>query len=91
MFENEQWVVTEFGLEAKGTHSHYTIVDISLGNLLEGGDRAAPTYFWSVHMSHKRWVNRGLFNDAFEHALAYHGHKIDRDALKRSFESKEIA
>jgi len=63
-FKNEQWAVTDFGIELLlNVPFHY---DIPKSRLRESGRG------WLAHMAEKSWVDMGLFTEAFCLALEIH-------------------
>lgn len=69
-FANDQWAVTELGLEHQGWPEYEIGVD-RLSELLGPGPEGA-LYMWPVHMAMKPSVNIELFLTAFLHALVEH-------------------
>lgn len=66
IFENQEWLVSEDGLEHKTTG--YFIERESLGQRREDG-----LWTWPLHMAEKQWCAMTPFAEAFSHAAsAYH-------------------
>jgi hypothetical protein len=75
-FRNEQWAVTDYGLEC--ADGSYPIEKRRLPELR--GD----VYDWPVHMAEKNWVNLPLFLEAFREALVHHHSHFDVARFARS-------
>jgi hypothetical protein len=95
MFENWQWRVTDYGIEAiRGAQSDSIegvtpTYEIEAKRLLETTERGnEELYDWLVHMAEKTWVDIAAFTEAFEKALAIHADKyegqVDPKMLQRS-------
>jgi len=87
VFENSQWVVKEDGMGPVETLPPY---DIAIERVFEITNRGGNKFYdWPVHMAEKTWVDAGLFNEAFDHAIRYHskasGEPIDEDMLQASY------
>jgi hypothetical protein len=63
IFENEEWLVTESGLEHKNTG--YFIERESLANRRDDG-----LWSWPLHMAEKSWCSMQLFAEAFSCAAS---------------------
>jgi hypothetical protein len=68
IFENEEWFVTESGLEHKRTG--YFIERESLGQRREDG-----LWTWPLHMAEKSWCTMQPFSEAFSCAASVYGVK----------------
>jgi hypothetical protein len=85
LFENEEWIVIEDGLEHKGT-----------GYFIDRGDlgrrRGDDFWEWPLHMAEKSWCTMAPFTEAFACAASLYGIRIDAD-LVQSFKMarREIA
>jgi hypothetical protein len=102
-FENYQWKVTDFGIEAVGGAPVPGRQDITppyefeAKRLLEITDRGKKRYYdWPVHMAEKTWVDIEAFLEAYTHALDIHkgtySGEVDNAMLKDSFfEARRIA
>jgi hypothetical protein len=77
IFENEEWLVTEDGLEHKKTG--YFIDRDSLGQRREDG-----LWTWPLHMAEKSWCAMTPFAEAFSCAASFYDVEIDAD-LARTF------
>ncbi|WP_230531344.1 hypothetical protein [Microvirga roseola] len=77
IFENEEWLVTESGLEHKTTG--YFIDRDSLGQRREDG-----LWAWPLHMAEKSWCTAAVFAEAFACAAATYRVEMDAD-LARTF------
>jgi hypothetical protein len=77
LFENDEWAVTEAGLEHRRTG--YFIGAEQLGERRPDG-----LWSWPIHMAEKSWCAPEAFSEAFMHALAACGLQPDAD-LARSF------
>ena len=66
IFENEEWLVTESGLEHKQTG--YFIERDSLGQRREDG-----LWAWPLHMAEKSWCAMKSFTEAFSCAASLYG------------------
>jgi hypothetical protein len=66
IFENEEWLVSESGLEHKRTG--YFIERDSLGQRREDG-----LWSWPLHMAEKSWCGMQPFSEAFTCALSIFG------------------
>ena len=70
-FQNRQWAVTEWGLEANpGRVSEYLIPASQL--LVANGIGGGKYYDWPLQLAAKTWIDIGAFNEAFRVALEYH-------------------
>ncbi len=97
LFENVQWKVTKFGVEAKlGTTTPHMLgrtstYEFEAKRLLERTERGKEEFYdWPLHMAEKTWVDTEQFLEAYStalklHAGAYDG-KIDDEMLQRSLE-----
>ncbi len=97
VFKNEQWMVTDFGIEAIRGAQPFGIVgltsiyEIPASRLLEITDRGENQYYdWPVHMAEKTWINIELFTEAFMQALKIHKDKykgeVDQSMLEASLD-----
>jgi len=77
IFENEEWLVSESGLEHKRTG--YFIERDSLGQRREDG-----LWTWPLHMAEKSWCGLQPFSEAFTCAAAVYGIGADAE-LAQSF------
>ena len=101
-FKNEQWEVTEFGLEAipgskpKSIDGITVSYEIEAERLAETTDRERAYYDWPVHMAEKTWVDIEAFIEAFANALDIHKMRyqdgIDLGMLEASYrKARQIA
>jgi len=72
VFENEEWLVTESGLEHK--HTGYLIDRERLGDRRSDG-----LWLWPLHMAEKQWCALAPFTEAFTCAAALYEIKVDTD------------
>jgi hypothetical protein len=79
VFENEEWLVTESGLEHKRTG--YFIERGSLGHRRSDG-----LWSWPLHMPEKQWCTPAPFTEAFTCAAAVYDIEVDAD-LAQSFKA----
>jgi hypothetical protein len=79
VFENEEWLVTESGLEHK--HTGYSIDRERLGDRRSDG-----LWLWPLHMAEKQWCALAPFTEAFTCAAALYEIKVDTD-LAQSFKA----
>ncbi|QFU15532.1 hypothetical protein [Microvirga thermotolerans] len=85
IFENEEWLVTESGLEHKATG--YFIERESLG-----AKRGDGLWAWPLHMAEKTWCAMTPFTEAFTCAVAFHRIESDIDlARSLSIARRDIA
>src|SRR5689334_9239068 len=77
IFENEEWLVTESGLEHKTTG--YFIERDGIANRREDG-----LWTWPLHMAEKSWCTMIPFAEAFACAAAEYGVDAGAD-LARTF------
>jgi len=59
LYQNQQWSVTEFGIENHRGPYHYYIPWADIRPTPEG------EHGWEQHMAEKNWVDAAAFNDAF--------------------------
>jgi hypothetical protein len=87
-FENHQWSVTDYGVEAVRPAAPYYHFDKT--RLLEAGNSGGELYDWPAHMAEKTWVDIEAFIEAFVKALELHAGKyggtVDEAMLKKSIE-----
>jgi hypothetical protein len=79
VFENEEWLVTQTGLEHK--HTGYSIDRDRLGDRRSDG-----LWLWPLHMAEKQWCALAPFTEAFTCAAALYEVKVDAD-LAQSFKA----
>lgn len=72
IFENEDWFVTEEGLEHKTTG--YFIERESIGQRREDG-----LWTWPLHMAEKSWCAMAPFAEAFSYAAAVYNVETDME------------
>ncbi|MGO4573739.1 hypothetical protein [Microvirga sp. 2TAF3] len=72
IFENEDWLVTDSGLEHKTTG--YFIARESLADR-----RGDGLWSWPLHMAEKSWCRMAPFTEAFSCAAAVYGVETDLD------------
>lgn len=89
LFQNEQWAVTKFGLEAVRPGAPEYL--ISAERLLEsGGVAGGQLYDWPSHMAEKTWIDLAAFVEAFRKALKIHEGRypgtVDAGLLEKSIE-----
>jgi hypothetical protein len=91
IFKNDQWAVTDWGLEAllPGAPSDCLI---PASRLLEmGGIGNNKLYDWPLHLAEKTWTDIEAFNEAFVKALELHKGKyrglVDLKMLRASIDS----
>jgi hypothetical protein len=70
-FENNQWKVTDYGMEGAGEYSWY---HFNAERLVEdqNNDNRGRYYDWPLHMAEKTWIDIEAFISAFEEALKIH-------------------
>lgn len=68
LFQNAQWRVTEYGLEARDRD--YPIARARLGETCNYTGEVRSD--WLLHMAGKRWVDFDAFVEAFGEALRVH-------------------
>ena len=85
-FENRQWAVTDWGLEAALGATEYLIPADRL--LSKDGIGGGTYYDGPLHMGVKTWIGIDAFNEAFKQALQYHRGKyrgeVDQAMLRES-------
>jgi hypothetical protein len=71
-FQNHQWAVTEWGLEALTSRGvpEYPIAASRL--LVANGIGWGMYYDWPLQLAAKTWIDIGAFNEAYRVALEYH-------------------
>ncbi|HEX4158680.1 MAG TPA: hypothetical protein VHY79_09400 [Rhizomicrobium sp.] len=87
LFQNHQWEVTEYGVEAISTgllgSTPRRVVPkyfLEAGRLLEGTERGEhQIYDWPVHLAEKGWVDMDAFIEAFLVALIVHRGRYSGD------------
>ena len=79
VFENEEWLVTESGLEHK--HTGYSIDRERVADRRSDG-----LWLWPLHMAEKQWCALAPFTEAFTCAAALYEIKLDTD-LAQSFKA----
>ena len=89
-FENDQWSVTDFGLESKPTDAPASY-KIKASRLLEmGGIGKGELYDFPLQVAQKSWVSIEQFAEAYTQALEIHGSKltgaVDEAVLKQSID-----
>ena len=72
VFENEEWLVTQTGLEHK--HTGYSIDRERLGDRRSDG-----LWMWPLHMAEKQWCALAPFAEAFTYAAALYEIEVDTD------------
>lgn len=90
-FKNDQWKVTEYGLESVKPGAPYEYY-IEASRLLErGGAGNGTLYDWPVHMAEKTWIDLDAFIEAFKQGLEIHKKKykgdVDPALLEESIEA----
>jgi hypothetical protein len=88
LFENDQWVVTDFGLvsvEPGAPHEYQIAAD----RLLEmAGAGGGSLYDWPIQLAGEAWVDLDAFIEAFSKALDIHHGRytgtVDPDLLEQS-------
>jgi hypothetical protein len=81
LFENEEWVVGESGLEHKRT-------GYFIGRDALSQRRADGMWLWPLHVAEKSWCRMGPFMEAFSCAASVYGTRSDMASdldLARSF------
>lgn len=86
-FSNNQWSVTDYGVESVRPAAPYYHFDKS--RLLESTDHGfGEMYDWPVHMAEKIWVDIEAFIEVFVKALEMHAGsyrgKVDETMLSKS-------
>ncbi|MCK1494447.1 hypothetical protein IVB14_29575 [Bradyrhizobium sp. 180] len=86
LFQNHQWSVTDYGVEAVKPAPYY---HFDKTRLLEATDHGSGTmYDWPVHMAEKTWVDIEAFIEVFVKALDLHagsyGGTVDKGMLAKS-------
>lgn len=74
LYENQQWKVTEYGLESVRPSGEY---NIAAERLLEVRDKGGRHYTWPVHMAEKPWVKIDSFIEAFLKAIELHAGRYE--------------
>jgi len=90
-YQNEQWAVTDFGIESVKPAPTYLI---EASRLTETTDYGRGTYYsWPVHMAEKTWVVMDAFVAAYRQALEIHIGKyappVDAALLEASIDEGE--
>jgi hypothetical protein len=89
LFENHQWSVTDYGVEAVRPAAPYYHFDKS--RLLETTDLGfGEIYDWPVHMAEKTWVDIEAFIEVFVKALELHAQSY-RGTVDQTILSKSLA
>ena len=70
LFENEEWVVGESGLEHKRT-------GYFIGRDALSQRRADGRWLWPLHVAEKSWCRMGPFMEAFSCAASVYGTRSD--------------
>jgi hypothetical protein len=70
LFENDDWLVDDFGLRAKMPTGAFNIPASRLGELTTSS--AGAFLFWLLHMADEHWIRIDLFAEAYKRALAVH-------------------
>lgn len=91
-FSNQQWDVTDYGIE---TRQGSPIYEIAKSRLTETRDGIrGREYNWPPHMAEKEWVNIEAFIEAFTQALILHAGaytpKADLECLKASADGARV-
>lgn len=87
MYENLQWRVTPYGLEAlEGNRREYFMSPANLVEIREDAD--GQIYEFLVDLGLKTWVSPEFLEEAYDQALAVHAgrlpHPVDPVVLDRS-------
>jgi hypothetical protein len=69
-FENDDWLVDDFGIRAKMPTGAFNIPASRLGELTTSSPGAF--LFWLTHMAHEHWIRIDLFAEAYKRALTIH-------------------
>ena len=81
IWQNTDWQITGTGLSSRNQK-----YEISVAQLDELRDAAAPIAMWPLQMAEKSWVDIGTFTEAFQQALVVHRpDALDRLDLSTSF------
>lgn len=89
LFENQQWAVTDWGLQSIKPGAPYEY-NIEAERLLEKASAGGGKFYdWPIQMAGKNWINMAAFTEAFNKALELHKGKykgdVDRGLLEASF------
>lgn len=78
-FMNQQWKVTDYGLESyvPGAPYEYYIEAHRLLELWTVPKGTPPLYSWPMHLTEKSWINFHMFIEAFGVALKVHAGKYE--------------
>ena len=90
LFKNDQWAVTEEGLQSIKPGAPYEYY-ISADRLLEkGGAGRGEVYDWPLQLAEKTWVDLEAFIQAYRKAIEIHVGKysgaVDQDLLELSIQ-----
>ncbi len=70
VFENDDWLIDDFGIRAKMPAGTFKIPASRLGELTTPS--AGAFLFWPTHMAQQSWARIDLFIEAYRQALAIH-------------------
>jgi hypothetical protein len=72
-YKNQQWAVTNIGLESLAPAPTY---QIDAARLVETSAHGTEFFYdWPIHMAEKTWVDIEAFVESFKHALRSHADK----------------
>ena len=90
MFKNDQWAVTDWGLEAVPPGAPCECLIPACRILEMGGIGNGELYDWPLHLGEKTWVDIDAFHEAFVKALEFHkgkyGGEVDKTMLLASID-----
>ncbi|WP_286182016.1 hypothetical protein [Rhizobium sp. ICMP 5592] len=73
LFENDEWLVDDFGIQAKMAAGSFKIPARRLGEVTTSPE--GTFLFWPAHLALEPWINFDLFVEAYKQALSIHvGH-----------------
>lgn len=70
LFENDEWLIDDFGIRAKMPEGAFKIPASRLGELTTSA--AGAFLFWPTHMAQENWTRINLFIEAYRQALKLH-------------------
>lgn len=89
VFENDDWLIDDFGIRAKMPEGTFKIPASRLGELTTSS--AGAFLFWPTHIAQESWPRIDLFIEAYREALTIHrgryGSKIPDALLDSSLDA----
>lgn len=89
VFENDDWLIDDFGIRAKMPEGTFKIPASRLGELTTSS--AGAFLFWPTHIAQENWPRIDLFIEAYREALTIHrgryGSKIPDELLDSSLDA----